>query len=329
MTRKKRSGILLTGGGTLFALLLAAAGIYQVIDRADTAAANEQPEVECATSQHFFALDPEKETPNAFGPGVVQTKIDEQIEELHSRRCQDPVLTASHEAAWGLIDKTQINDEARRLAVDPAAWTVVIGTMEELGAASVTSITFVPTRTATLYMVVDEASWPIVREGYTVYDGLALTFTHPDGRVVELKLPCGFQPVWHGPPPPPCEGECIIIPPPPPPSCEGECIIIPPPPCEVNCVPLEEKHPLESTLADLAVDDSKKDDGSTHSVTDGDGATDSTGLQADPVQDAVVAEQAAEQATAQQEEEHQEAVEDATVVDTEEHGVADPLDADW
>lgn len=229
INNRRRSGAFLTAGGALALALLTALTVFQVVDQED-AVAQDEPTSECATAQHFFALDPGKETPNAFGPGVIQTKIDEQIEELHSRRCQDPALTASHEAAWGLIDKTQINDEARRLAVDPAAWTTVIGTMEELEAASVTSITFVPARTATLYMVVDEAGWPIVREGYTVYDGLALTFTHPDGRAVELKLPCGFQPVWHGPPPPPCEGECIIIPPPPPPPCEGECIVIPPPP---------------------------------------------------------------------------------------------------
>lgn len=115
------------------------------------------------------------------------------------------------------------------------------------------------------------------------------------------------------------------------------------PPITPPDTPLEPKNPAESTLANPAVDDWKKDDISSgnetgHTVSNENGAEVSNGYQADPVQDAADAADAAADAAAENAATHEDAVNEATdnggglVDDNQEHTVTtDPAvtNPDW
>lgn len=102
--------------------------------------------------------------------------------------------------------------------------------------------------------------------------------------------------------------------------------------------PLTPKDPAESTLANPAVDDWKKDVTPSNEVSNEDGAEVSNGYQADPVQDAADAADAAADAAAENEAAHEDAVNEATdtgggvVDDNQDHTVTtDPAvtNPDW
>lgn len=94
-----------------------------------------------------------------------------------------------------------------------------------------------------------------------------------------------------------------------PPGGKGGPPITPP---DTPDTPLTPKDPAESTLANPAVDDWKKDETSSNTVSDGNGAEVSNGYQADPVQDAADAAADAADAAAENAATHEDAVNEAT-----------------
>lgn len=168
----------------------------------------------CGNEIHFFALEEDKESEEAFGPKVVEVDQDPILAELHDRRCQDPALVAAHASAWGLIEMEEsvINQYSRALAANPDAWREVILILEDLESESTKAIVDVPAGVPTQYMTLSEdGSWVDVFYGTSGFDGPVIQFTHLSGAVVQLRLLCGFQPVWPPglpPPPPPPEEEC-------------------------------------------------------------------------------------------------------------------------
>lgn len=207
----------LLAGGLL--LLVAALTIPFVVQQASVASADEI----CGEEVNLFTLSDNKESEGAFGPAVAEGGEDEVLTELHARRCSDPLLVASHAAAWELIaaDEATINQFALDLAADPVAWRSTIDQLEALEAKSVVDFVAVPKGVKTQFMTPDGNGWATVHYGSSGFDGLVIRFTHPSGTVVQLRLECGFQPVWPGEPgepPAPCppgetpndNGVCVV-----------------------------------------------------------------------------------------------------------------------
>lgn len=188
--------------GGLILLLVALSSIF-IINKGAVAEASET----CGEEVRFFALEEGKESPGAFGPAVAEGSVDEILAELRNRRCQDPALTASHAAAWGMIGESEaeINALSRELAADPAQWRSVIDQLEALEAESSVELMYVPSGVRTQYMAPSEEGWVDVFYGTSGFEGNVIQFTNPNGITVQLRLLCGFQPTWPPTAPPPVE----------------------------------------------------------------------------------------------------------------------------
>lgn len=189
--------------------------------KADCAAAVTALEESGLTLPYYFNLEPNKPL-NTFGTDPGMRDEAGLLQALHDRRCVDPALTSAHLATWGVIGVNLIDEYTARFNTTRELWLQAIGTMEQLEKESMDyakeqakafALEAVPTGKSSLYMESDGSGGVRVKLGVTVSDGNALVFTHPDGRVIKLRIECGFQPVFDTPPPglPECEdgNNCI------------------------------------------------------------------------------------------------------------------------
>ena len=249
-------------------------------DAIDKLTISEMIDEECADGDPIYdTLAEGKEVKFAYGTdarfnadGTTRT-IEEQLAEFHVRRCHDPLRTAADLAYTGVIQYSVANIEAehQRLLADRDAWREAVATLEakEATAISVTNTTMVA-GTPSLYMKPNANGGIDVLQGFTTYEGTALTFTFADGTVFRYRLNCGYQPdipTWYPPLPPICTPTQVLD--------------------VVGC--LEKKDGSQSSIAGNDED---------HTVSNEDGATVSNGLQTDPAADAAAAEAAANAAAA-------------------------------
>lgn len=158
---------------------------------------------------HSFTLDVEG---GKFGPTM---PMEQQpfIDEMMSRVCQDKALLAAvNVSKEGVGAVAQINQAQAQFAVSRAEWNEAATEFKRFMEESTFSIEDVPAGTPTLYMVVHPNGEIEVRRGSTVDAGHVAVFTHPDGRVLKLRIECGAQPTFDVPPDlPPCEeGQCPV-----------------------------------------------------------------------------------------------------------------------
>jgi len=190
----------LLAGGLL--LLVVALTIPFAIQQAVPASAEEEV---CSDEVNLFTLSSDKESDGAFGPAVAEGSQDEVLAELHDRRCVDPLLVAAHASAWELIsaDEAVINQFALDIATDPVAWRSTIEQLEALEAESSIDFVTAPKGVKTQFMTPTADGWATIHYGRSGFDGSVIRFTNPSGTTVQLRLECGFQPVWSGEPPEP------------------------------------------------------------------------------------------------------------------------------
>jgi hypothetical protein len=158
-------------------------------------------------ASHSFTLDVEG---GQFGPAM---PMEQQpfIDEMMARVCQDKALLAAvNVSKEGDGAVPQINQAQAQFAVSQAEWYEAATEFKQFMEESTFVIEDVPAGTPTLYMVVLPNGEIEVKHGSTVNDGHVAVFTHPDGRVLKLRIECGAQPTFDVPPDlPPCEeGEC-------------------------------------------------------------------------------------------------------------------------
>lgn len=167
-------------------------------------------------ASHSYTLDVDG---GKFGPAMVSTDKESFITELVGRMCQDKALAAAEYVSAGFEPVSDANNVLARFSVSQAEWFEGVATVKQFMEES--SFSYgepVPHGTPSLYMVDDANGNITIKQGSTVGDGTLAVFTHPDGRVLKLRIECGAQPVFDTPPPlPPCE--------------EGQC---PPPVCPYN-----------------------------------------------------------------------------------------------
>jgi hypothetical protein len=189
--------------------------------KADCSLAEEAATAAGITIPHYFNLEPNKPL-NTFGTDPVVRDEAGLLTVLHDRRCLDPALTSAHLASWDEIDVALVDEYTARFIASRELWLQAIGQIEQLEKKSMDyakeqniafSLEAVPAGKSSLYMESNGNGGVSVKMGTTVHDGTALVFTHPDGRVVKLRLECGYQPVFDSPPPgiPECEdgNNCI------------------------------------------------------------------------------------------------------------------------
>lgn len=195
---KKRLGGALA---VLLLLFLIVGGVAEVVKGPPDAGADDNPPPapqECASQVHFFAVD----TPNNFFGPASDGDVTKQKAELKYRRCLDPSLVVAHAHTWGIPGFAELNGDeqfaqkTRDLINDREAWRFVVSVMEELEAASQASFESMSGPYQTLYMLDGLTDVPLIRKAAPDRPSFeVIRFVHPDGRVVNLKLDCGFQPV--------------------------------------------------------------------------------------------------------------------------------------
>lgn len=201
MTINRRRALLLGGGFTIVLLLtLMFPGVFPW-----AASANSLGDLPVACSAHYYALDPGKESTNAFGPPIAardEATIKSQLYEHRfcgSDQMGDPTLTAAHYAAWSAggftaqkVDFSGIDAFSAKLVADHTMWKSVVDEMTALENASTFSLVSVPAGSPSLYMVPDGTGGVTTHQGVTIGNGTAVLFTH-DGFEVEFRLECEFQ----------------------------------------------------------------------------------------------------------------------------------------
>lgn len=195
---KKRLG---AAAVILLLLFFVVGGVSQVVKDPEAGADDSPPPTapsECASQVHFFAVD----TPNNFFGPASDGDVAKQKAELKYRRCLDPSLVVAHAYAWGIPGFAELNGDeqfaqkTRDLINNREAWRFVVSVMEELEGASQASIENMSGPYQTLYMLDGLTDVPLIRKAAPDRPSFeVIRFVHPDGRVVNLKLDCGFQPV--------------------------------------------------------------------------------------------------------------------------------------
>lgn len=313
------------------AILILATGLYGTLDSKGvftppSTVSCDTSSITSGTALHFYTEDPGKEVTRAFGTNANQGSIDGDLQEYCKRLTIDPSLVAGDETAFGMIPPTAqaATNEELTLLNDRTHWKAAVdqifATLKE--AQSITT-QGVKAGSHSLYMVpTADGSFVNFGQGNTSHDGTMLVIVKKDGTKVELRLDCGFQPIFPTPPKgfPECKPNsthCNPAPPVCPPGYSG-------PGWNPVTHQLVCKDPgSEGVGANPAVAPWKQDGGQKHSVSDGDGATISNGYQANPQGDAQKATDQANQQNQQQEQQHDDAVKDATVGSTDEtHGAA-------
>ncbi len=187
---------ILTAIAVLIATLLGLFGVPPITGSSDVCATSESQIPET----RYYTLDEGKETNHAFGPAVTQTDEAGIKSELLTRICADPALAASVFAASGHIATGLIDEYTARFNASRTLWNQAVEQIVLFTGESQFSIESVSTGVSTLYMVPQADGRILVKQGLTVGEGTAAVFTHSDGRVMKLRLDCGFQPVFPEPP---------------------------------------------------------------------------------------------------------------------------------
>ncbi len=154
----------------------------------------------CTEQVHFYTEDIDQ---NFFGPAV-EASVDPAVEELNVRWCADPALVVAHAHVMGLSGFAELNGDdqlrakVRELIDNRDLWLDTIEQLKSLVEADDTNLSIATMSGSyeTLYMIARDGEVPLVRKAAPDRPEFqVLRVTLVDGRVFDLKLDCGFQPV--------------------------------------------------------------------------------------------------------------------------------------
>jgi hypothetical protein len=206
MSSRRASAVALAVAATALALIVGGLAFTQVqvitptaivTQPAPTPTATAKPKCGAPLGPHYFARDPGKESPNAFGPPVGASTTPEVVDVAKLHICVDWRLmtTLKH-----VVDGTDPN---MRFATHQAWQRVVDDFYGRVvwDKASTGRISFRPgVKVSTFYMLLDSGGVPVVYPWWMIEpdsDYLALPVRRYNGTVTTLflRLECGLQPI--------------------------------------------------------------------------------------------------------------------------------------
>lgn len=185
----------LTGGLKDAGNVEQAAGISTL----DTDGSTQQTSHEKADERSIDYLfdNPNKETPNAFGPEGDASSVKAALTDLKERYQKDPALVAAHAAANGFIGYEEVDAYTAKFASNFDAWDAMSGRLASNYKDMSFSIGAIPAgfTNSVWFADANKNGVPELRQSVTDLDGTALIgVDNETGEQLVYRAECGFQP---------------------------------------------------------------------------------------------------------------------------------------
>lgn len=170
---------------------ITAPGADGLADHASHEKANER-------SIDYLFDNPNKETPNAFGPEGDMTSVKAALADLTDRYQKDPALVAAHAAANGFINYEDVDSYTAKFASNPEAWDTMVDRLGKRYDTMTFSIGAIPEgyTSSVWFADANKDGVPELRQSVANLDGSALIGADTEIHAPQIvyRIGCGFQP---------------------------------------------------------------------------------------------------------------------------------------